>query len=226
MDQKKDVVNYRPISFTSLSCKVIEHILYSEVIGNMITNNLLIKEQHGFRKGFSCTTQLVEFYHDLASDVDEGGQIDFIFLDFQKAFDTVSHSLLLNKLRMLNLDLAVLRWIENYLFQRRQCVVLNGKNSDYVDVTSGVPQGSVLGPLLFLIYINDISFGISSCIRLFADDCVVYRKIKSSDDAAQLQVDLDHIHSWCSTWKMNLNPKKCVNLCFTKKKKKLNPSIL
>lgn len=220
-ETKKDVVNYRPISLTSVSCKVIEHILYSEVIGHMIRNNLLINEQHGFRKGFSCTTQLVEFYHDLASDVDEGGQIDCIFLDFRKAFDTVSHSLLLNKLRMLNLDSAVLRWIENYLFQRRQCVVLNGKKSDYVDVTSGVPQGSVLGPLLFLIYINDISVGISSCIRLFADDCVVYRKIKSSDDVAQLQADLDRIQSWCSTWKMNLNHKKCVNLCFTKKRKQI-----
>lgn len=101
-----------------------------------------------------------------------------VFLDFRKAFDTVSHPLLLSKLESLNLDLSVLRWIENYLFQRRQCVVLNGESPEYVNVTSGVPQGSVLGPLLFLICVNDISTGVSSCIRLFANDCVVYRKIK------------------------------------------------
>lgn len=218
---KKEVSNYRPISLTAISCKIIEHILYTEIMGHIINNNILISEQHGFRKGLSCVTQLAEFYHELATSVDDGGQTDCVFLDFRKAFDTVSHPLLLNKLKLLNLDFNVFRWIENYLSQRRQCVVLNGKNSGFVDVTSGVPQGSVLGPLLFLLYVNDISVGISSRIRLFADDCVVYKKIKDEQDAALLQRDLESINTWCSTWQMKLNPKKCVHMCFTKKKKKI-----
>lgn len=155
-ESKKKVENYRPISLTSIVCKVMEHILYSAIMKHLIKHNTLTNDQHGFRKGFSCTTQLVEFYHDLTSDVDSGGQTDCIFLDFCKAFDTVTHSFLCNKLKLLNIDPDVLRWIENYLSQRRQCVILNGKSSEYVDVTSKVPQDSVLGPLLFLVYIKDI----------------------------------------------------------------------
>lgn len=128
----------------------MEHILYSWIMKHLTENNILTIVQHEFRKGLSCTTQLVEFYHDLVSTIDSGGQTDCIFLDFRKAFDTVTHSLLCNKLKLLNIDSAVLNWIENYLCQHRQCVILNGKSSDYVDVTSGVPQGSVLGLLLFL----------------------------------------------------------------------------
>lgn len=155
-------------------------------MGHIINNNILFNEPHGLCRELSCTAQLVEFYHESASTVNNGGQTDSVFLDLRKAFYTVSHSLLLCKLKLLSLDFSVLRWIENYLFQRRGCVVLKGKNSGYVDVTSGVPQGSILGPLLFLIYVNDISVGISSCIRLFADNCVVSRKIKDDQDAALL----------------------------------------
>lgn len=218
---RKDVSNYRPISLTSVSCKIFEHILYTEIMNHLVKNDLLMKEQHGFRKGLSCTTQLVEFYHELVSEVDRGGQTDCIFLDFRKAFDTVSHPLLLYKLKMLNLDTAVIVWIQNYLLGRRQRVVLNGVCSDYVDVTSGVPQWSVLGPLLFLIYINDISLGISSSIRLFADDCVLYRKINNANDVVQLQTDLTLIHDWCLKWKMSLNTEKYAHLCFSRKKIKV-----
>lgn len=142
-----------------------------------------------------------------------------MFLDFQKAFDTVSHSLLLFKLTTLNIDETVFKWIECYLSQRTQTVVLNGKCSEYADVTSGVPQGSVLGLLLFLIYVNYISAGISSSIRLFVDDCVVYRNSFDHNDVLELQKDLSLIYSWCTKWKMNLNITKCVHILFTKKMK-------
>lgn len=216
---KKDVTNYRPISLTSVACKIFEHILSKHILTHLTANNVLINEQHGFRKGFSCTTQLVEFFHELASNVDEGGQTDCVFLDFRKAFDTVSHSLLLAKLQTLNFDPNVFIWITNYLLNRRQCVLLNGKCSSYVNVTSGVPQGSVLGPLLFLIFVNDISVGISSRMRLFADDCVLYRQVQNEGDCAYLQNDLDCIVQWCQKWQMTLNPKKCVHMRVSKKKK-------
>lgn len=216
---KKDVGNYRPISLTSIPCKILEHILYKQILNHLNKHKVLINEQHGFRRGLSCTTQLVEFYHDIISSVDAGGQVDGVFLDFRKAFDTVSHSLLLFKLNTLHIDATVFKWIECYLSQRRQCVILNGKCSEYANVTSGVPQGSVLGPLLFLVYINDISAGISSSIRLFADDCVVYKKISHHNDTIELQNDLTIIHDWCTKWKMTLNITKCVHLSFTKKKK-------
>lgn len=131
----------------------------------------------------------------------------------------MSHSLLLAKLQNLNFDQNVLTWITNYLLDRRQCVLLNGKCSSYVNVTSGVPQGSVLGPLLFLIFVNDISVGISSRIRLFADDCVLYRQVWNEGDGASLQSDLDRIIRWCQKWQMTLNPKKCVHMRVSKKKK-------
>lgn len=216
---KKDVTNYRPISLTSISCKIIEHVIYKALMKHLLDYDLLTKTQHGFRKGFSCTTQLLEFYNDLVSEIDLGGQTDCIFLDFSKAFDTVSHPLLLEKLRIFNIDERIFNWIENYLSQRRQCVVLNGTKSEFLEVTSGVPQGSVLGPLLFIIFINDINKDISSSIRLFADDCVVYRKIQKEHDVLELQADLARIHQWCLKWQMKLNTNKCVHVCFTKKKK-------
>lgn len=216
---KNDVANYRPTSLTSVCCKLFEHILYSQIMQHLTFQNFFIDYQHGFRKGYSCTTQLTEFYHALFTTVDRGEQIDCVFLDFRKAFDTVSHSLLIQKLALLNLDTSVLNWIQAYLCSRWQCTVLDGETSDFVEVTSGVPQGSVLGPLLFLIFINDIHVGVTSQLRLFADDCVVYRCIKNDEDSRQLQADLDKIELWCSLSKLQLNVSKCVHVTFTRKKK-------
>lgn len=174
--------------------------------------------QHGFRAGHSCTTQLVEFCHDIFSSFDSGTQVDCVFLDFRKAFDVVSHSHLLHKLSYLGLPDNVLGWVRTYLSNRSQKVIINGFESEPVPVTSGVPQGSVLGPLLFLIFINDIGANVSSNLRLYADDCVLYRDINNPNDAAQLQLDLNSIVNWCNKWNMKLNVSKCHCMRFSRKR--------
>lgn len=165
--------------------------------------------QHGFRKFLSCETQLLVFTNDLFSLLDHGSQVDCIFLDFCKAFDKVSHQLLLFKLSKLNLDPQILTWIECFLTNRSQFVHVNNSNSSVSSVTSGVPQGSVLGPLLFLIYINDLPLCVTSSLSLFADDCVIYRKITNDSDSLLLQNDLNAVLDWCKLWSMTLNTKKC-----------------
>lgn len=141
--------------------------------------------------------------------LDDGHFIDCIFFYFSKAFDLVSHHLLYQKLRNLNIDPRILAWIKNFLTDRSQFVTANDYDSSFSPVTSGVPQGSVRGPLLFLIYINDLPNAITSHIRLFADDCVLYRVISSTADSSTLQSDLNEVTNWCDNWPMRLNTNKC-----------------
>lgn len=150
--------------------------------------------------------------------MDAGPQTDSIFIDFAKAFDRVAHCRLIAKLSCLNIDSLTVSWIRNFLSFRKQYTVVDNYTSSISDVTSGVPQGSVLGPLLFLIYINDLPSEITSSIRLFADDCVIYRQICSPSDHVALQRDLDRITNWCSSWQMTLNTDKCKLITFTRKK--------
>lgn len=215
---KTNARNYRPISLTSVSCKILEHIIVSGVAQHLDSNNFFFTNQHGFRKGFSCDTQLLEFTNELLHNMDENFQTDCIFLDFSKAFDRVAHSRLIAKITSLNLDSSTTSWIRNFLSSRKQFTVVNDHSSPFSDVLSGVPQGSVLGPLLFLIYINDLPSNITSTIRLFADDCIIYRKILSSSDHLALQSDLDHITAWCTSWQMSLNTEKCKLITFSRKK--------
>lgn len=160
--------NYRPISITSVCCKILEHILYSQIMTHLNLNNLL-ESQHGFRRNRSCQTQLFELITDLHTSL-HSSYIDAIFIDMSKAFDRVPHKRLMLKIRNLQLDLNTTRWIEAFLNNRTQSVKINNFLSKSMRVKSRVPKGSVLGPLLFLIYINDIA-NIDSHIRLFADDC-------------------------------------------------------
>lgn len=160
----------------------------------------------------------MSFVHDLHSVLDKGSQIDCLFLDFSKAFDKVSHQLLLHKLGALKIDPAVLTWIHSFLCGRSQYVTINNVDSDPSPVLSGVPQGSVLGPLLFLIYINDLPQCVTfSSIRLFADDCVIYREISNNLDSALLQSELNNVLRWCKNWKMVLNLSKCKHMRVSRK---------
>ena len=153
---------------------------------------------------------------ELAKSMDDRKQVDVLFLDFAKAFDTVPHQRLLLKLQSYGISGRTHHWISQWLTKRAQRVIINGIESDYVRVISGVPQGTVLGPLMFLLYINDISENISSTIRLFADDCIVYRPIINSDDTNMLQKDLDEISNWACKWQLKFNVSKCVLLRVTR----------
>ena len=150
-------------------------------------------------------------FHDIASAYNKkGSQIDIAILDFSIAFDTVPHDHgLFSKLKHYGIDDKIWLWISNFLKQRKQRVVVDGIQSDLVTVDSGVPQGTVLGPILYLLHINDLPSVISSKVRLFADDCLVYRVIKNRQDQIALQNDLNLLENWGSKWGMRLNAAKC-----------------
>lgn len=209
--------SYRPISLTCICCKLLEHIIASHVFRHLESNHYFFINQHGFRKGFSCETQLLEFTSELHCNMNNNLQTDCIFLDFSKAFDRVPHCRLISKLSSLRLDSLTLSWLRNFLSLRQQFTVINNIQSPLSHVTSGVPQGCVLGPLLFLIYINDLPISTSSRMRIFADDCIIYRSITCTDDHLTLQNDLNKINDWCKKWLMSLNKQKCKIMCFTRK---------
>lgn len=211
------ITNYRPISLTSVSSKLMEHVLYSNIINYLENNNLLFNHQHGFRKAYSCETQLTAFLHDIHAGFNTNIQTDAIFLDFSKAFDRVPHQRLKIKLNEFKIHPTIVNWISEFLTNRTQYTTINNSKSPSCPVTSGVPQGSVLGPLLFLIYINDIHEHISSSVRLFADDCVIYRPILSLDDHHTLQTDISQVIQWCNKWQMTLNFDKCKSLSFSRR---------
>lgn len=156
--------------------------------------------QRGFRRGFSTLTQLAEFSHDICHSVDTGTQVDAIFIDFSKALDMVSHLKLLLKLNAILKNPQLVGWISSFLRQRTQFVSFNKVSSSIVPVSSGVPQGLVLGPLLFLLYINDLHIHIKSKIRHYADDSVLYSKISSFQDNLDLQESFSHFCSRSETW--------------------------
>lgn len=214
-----EVNNYRPVSLTSTCCKLFEHIIFKAMITYLENNKLLYAQQHGFRSGLSTVTQLAEITDDLIRTLNLKGQTDAIFLDFSKAFDVVPHQNLITKLLAIGIEQKVVAWIASYLSNRRQCVTINGCLSKELAVHSGVPQGSVLGPLLFLVYINDIYFCVEPPIqiKLFADDCVVYTSINNQEDQIKLNDALRSINEWCIRWGLKINRSKTNSVTFTNK---------
>jgi hypothetical protein len=211
--------NYRPISLTSIPCKIMEHVIVHAMMNHMETNRLLHPEQHGFRRQRSCETQLIGLVDELTQELENGHQTDVIALDFSKAFDKVNHSLLIQKLKRYGITGAINRWIESFLSNRQQSVIVDDITSDPIPVESGVPQGSVLGPALFLAYIDDLPESVQSKTRLFADDTACSSTVKGRADQVQLQRDLDALTIWESRWSMSFHPKKCQVLHVKGKKK-------
>ena len=176
--------------------------------GNKITQGILMAEELKL-KARSCLTNLLCFFEEITKWVDEGSPVDVIYLDFQKAFDKVPHQRLVLKLKSHGMGNSIINWIEQWLKDRRQRVVVDGEVSSWKPVLSGLPQGSVLGPILFLIYINDLEEGVTGNILKFADDTKLFRKVKEIGDKKKLQDDIDKLVKWSEKWQMLFNFGKC-----------------
>ena len=204
--------NYRPVSLTCVLCKVMESILRDAIVQHLEQYNLLRSSQHGFMAGKSTLSNLLEYLEELTRLVDEGHSVDVVYLDFAKAFDKVPHLRLVKKCEGLGISGSILHWIQEWLSDRKQRVVLNGKCSRWGEVVSGVPQGSVLGPTLFLIFINDIDTAAEvsgAVIKKFADDTKCSMVVQTQEDQQQFQAMLDRLGEWSSDWQMQFNVDKC-----------------
>ena len=210
---KSSPANYRLISLTCILCKIFEHIVASNLVKHLDSNQILYDLQHGFRSKRSCETQLTMRIEEIHRNLKEGKQTDIILLDFSKAFDKVNHEY--------GIRGKTLSWIKAFLNGRSQTVILEGDYSEEVPVTSGVPQGSVLGPIMFLIYINDLPDKVKSQVRLFSDDTAAYLAITKLADSEQLQADLDILQVWEITWDTQFSPSKCQVIHITRSRSPL-----
>jgi hypothetical protein len=206
---KDKAENYRPVSLTSVVGKLLETLIKENIVEHLEKHGLLKDSQHGFRSGRSCLTNLLDFFESVTSELDDGNCADIIYLDFSKAFDKVPHCRLLKKLEAHGIGGDCLSWIGSWLNNRRQRVHLSGVYSEWAEVLSGVPQGSVLGPVLFLVYINDIDLGLLSKLGKFADDSKLLKGIRSQADVIEIKQDLLKLEQWSENWQMQFNSQKC-----------------
>ena len=204
---KTEPGNYRPVSLTCVLCKLAESYVKQAIYTFLEERDIFTDSQHGFRKARSCVTQLIQVTEALSNSLDNGEDVDLIYLDFQKAFDKVPHLRLLNKLKGFGISGKIHNFITDFLTDRKQRVVVNGSPSTWSSVKSGIPQGSILGPLLFILFINDLPDGMLNDCKMFADDTKLYGK-----PGVSLQDDLDKAVEWAKTWQMKFNAGKCTVL--------------
>ena len=204
---------YRPVSLTSIFCKILERIIRTQLLDFMTRNNVIPENQHGFLPQKSTVTNLLECLDDWTRNFDNNVATDVIYLDYSKCFDKVSHNKLLYKLEKYGIKHSSLKWLKDFLVGREQCVRINQAVSDAALVQSGVPQGTVLGPLLFLIYSADVvNVVLQSKISMYADDTKLYRQVTTTQDCDLLQLDLECVARWADLWQMELNPEKTQTL--------------
>ena len=213
--------NYRPISLLSINSKVFEKIIFKYVYNHFKDNFLISVWQSGFQPSMSTMTQLTELYHQFCKAVSDGKEIRVVFLDISKAFDRVWHKGLLFKLRQFGITGDLLAWFTDYLKDRCQRVIINGQTSNWREIKAGVPQGSNLGPLLFLVFINDIVYVIRHCqIRLFADDTCLYITVDNREEAAEMiNEDIASIQLWADQWLVKFSPPKTKTVLISNKGK-------
>ena len=229
---KKDgntvISNFRPISLLSTISKVFERSVYKYLLNHLLDYKILTPFQSGFLPGDSTINQLTYLYHSFCHALDSGKEVRVVFCDISKAFDRVWHKGILIKLKSIGITGHILGWFEDYLTNRKQALVLNGSKSDYKFIHAGVPQGSILGPILFLIYINDIVTDIQANIRLFADDTSPYVIVENPIEAANtINSDLEKINNWAKKWLFSFNPNKTKTSIVSKKiNKPPHPPIL
>ena len=222
---KESIDNYRPISLTSLVMKTFERIIKEELL--IRVNHLLDERQHGFLREKSCTTNMVGFVDNVVVSLNDSKTLstDVVYFDFAKAFDSVNHDIILAKLKYsYNIDGRFLKFIRSYLKGREQAVVVDSHTSSSKPVLSGVPQGSILGPILFVLFINDLPNGLNhgTNITLYADDTKIWRPIKSFLDHTKLQADVNYLNTWATQNKMKFHPLKCKVISILSKPSPLN----
>jgi hypothetical protein len=203
--------NYRGISLTSVLSKFIERIIVDHVMAYLLKFNLISKEQHGFMPKLSTATNLLEYIDIVSNAINKGSGVDVIYLDFAKAFDRVPHQRMILKLKSLGINGSLLKWCESFLHNRKQRVVMGAHTGEWKDILSGVPQGSVLGPLFFVIYINDLIESLTISSKVYADDSKLISINNNNDNSQQLlmQENLDIIYAWTIIWLLFLNEIKC-----------------
>ena len=213
---KNNIENYRPISLTSLVMKIMEKIIRNDFYNKC--QSLIHESQHGFLPGKSCLTQMTNVIDNISSSLNKWHDVDMVYFDFAKAFDSVNHDIVLQKLKSeFKIDGLMLKFIKEYLKDRTQKVVIGDKSSTSLPVESGVPQGSILGPLLFVLYINDIYKCVydGTNIALYADDTKIWRKIVSETDCFLLNNDINSLNKWALRNEMSFHSTKCKILTFS-----------
>ena len=207
---KCDVNNLRPVSLLPLPGKIAERLAHTKLICYLETNNYINENQGGFRKGRSTVITETELTDDIGMGLNNNEYTIACFIDLRKAFDTVNHKILLNKLQNFGLHKNTISWLENYLSQRYQTCFANNVNSTPRLLKCGVPKGSILGPLLFLLYINDIDYNLSNTnVKLYADDTVIYSTKKEEAIAYEnVERDLKNLMNWCGNNQLTVNIKK------------------
>ena len=208
--------NYRPVSLTCILCKCMERLIRDHIVEHMKRNKLFSRKQYGFLAGRSVTLQLLYALEKWTEALDNGEEIDCIYTDFMKAFDRVPHQRLLVKMKSYGINTDICSWVEMFLTNRSQKVVINGTHSDWEEIKSGVPQGSVLGPVLFLLFINDLPEEVVSELLLYADDAKIFRVIRSDEDREVLQRDLHAMSLWSDIWLLSFHPEKLKKLTISR----------